>query len=225
MPKTPAEKALRRALIHLAQKKPDIKWGSVLPILKEVGLVPVGTTVDLPRSKTRVTRTPSSVKIWDLSFAGEVGKSVLSLTICDLDYLTSPMIKQVEDWVNSLDSLNSFEDILDSARALNERTPGDKIYLKGVSAMAVAPFGFGPIEVKGDHATIWSDWNSFSVNNLCGECPTIGFENATHTVEDAHSTERFYRWLRSSEKEPLRELAFHEVISQMDRLGVKYHLY
>ena len=218
---TTSEKALRKALIRLAQKRPDIR-DTILPILKEAGLIPVGTTIEFPRSGTRVHRSKSDVQVWDLTWAGKRGKAVLTFTIYDLDYLTRPMIKQVEDWVSSLDRMDSFQAILKSAQDLNERTPGDKLDLKVIKAVEVAPLGFGPIEIRGDKALIKSGWNDFTVKNLVDKYnePTC----MPAIKGGKRSIKKFYRWVKDNEGS-LKSMSFSEILSQMRANDIKYHVY
>ena len=219
---TPAEKALRTAIIRLAYKKPEIR-DVLLPILKDAGLIPEGTTIELPKSKTRVFRSRSGLRVWDLAWAGKRGKSVLTFVLYDLDYVRDPAAKKrIEQWINSLDGMTSFRAMLDSVKDLNDRVPGNHLEMKVVKGVDVAPFGFGPIEINGKNVSIESGWDTFVIRDLTD---TYNEPTCIPAIKGGkRSIKKFYRWVNDNER-ALISMTFSQVMDEMRSEGIKYHYY
>ena len=214
------EKALRTAIIKLIYKKPEFR-DALLPILKKAGLITVDTTLDLDKSKTRVRREIDTIILWELVHAGKRGKWVRVLTLSDLKYNEDRDGDLIIAWVDSLDEMASFEDILLSAQELEKNLVGNSMRMKveATKSFDVAPFGYGPIEIEGKDVKIVSSWGDFLVKDL----QQYRFRSCTPATRGGkRSIKKFYEWVLEN-KQDICVMCFDEIRTEMRTEGIKHH--
>lgn len=227
--------SLRTNLIRLAS---DLPKGSkdrkaVLDLIakhKRAGFAyDIGETVE--NEGVRAHRYRDSVEVTDLTFAGKRGKTVDSFSMDNLDprrMTVDPQLQMlVEDFLDSIPKTTSYRRLREQANMISLQAQdlgiyGFRVYDSTRKGVHVAPAGFGPVKINGDHVYIRADWDSFQVAdkddqfNLPACIPAIRGGKADIKV--------FYRWVKDNEAK-LRKMTFREVTRGMSEAGIAYHQY
>ena len=176
----------------------------------------VGGTVET--GNLRIHRYRDVLVLWDLTNAGKRGRKVRRLTVgvefrSDID----------RDWVleqlaRLLQALQSFEAAelalkMSMQECLSLRTSEER-------GIDVVPAGFTPIRLETARLRLEVGYRSFAVENLTDlhNRPTCISRSSVKKVA------AFYRWA-SENLERIAAMSYHELLSEMSRLGVEYHDY
>lgn len=207
-----------------------------LHLLKSAATIGVGKTVELPRSNVRVHRYRDVLMFWDLTNAGKRGKKVDTFSIGNIEHMDPEYQKVIEGFISNLFNWRSYADVRYAAKVVAEvhhdgtrengyqpfggMTP--RIHDSQERGVDVAPAGFGPIRVDGEHVSIDAGWKSFSVRDKDDQfnLPTC-IPSIKGGVKDIKV---FYRWVTDNEA-ALKRMLYRDVLKGMDAAGIGYHSY
>jgi hypothetical protein len=132
------------------------------------------------------------------------------------------------DLTEQLETVSSF----DAARAIVETfvQENDKAgsltsydvdmgWLRGVDVM---PAGFKPLVINGKYTHVTAEWKSFSIRDK------VDMNNEPSCIPaikgGLRSIPVFYRWVKENASR-IEDMKFHEILHEMQKIGVDYHSY
>jgi hypothetical protein len=188
--------------------------------------LPVGETIE--RDALRTHRYRSSVEITDLTDAGRRGKRCRQCVVYDLDYAMNDAGGPIEDMMDALYRARTYEEAVRAVdrgvEAINSvsryTVKKDERILRAVD---VAPGGFAPVEINGEHVYIKADFDSFTVkdkDDMHNEPTCIPSVRGPQKT----SVKMFYRWVTDN-RNWIPRATFHEVTNSMSKAGIPYHYF
>jgi len=219
-------KALRKAA---SLPVGDPQRGRLLDVLAGRRLTALGRGDRGENAGIRYERGMSTLRVWDLTNAGKRGKKVDHFALWDMDYAERhpDMDSLLEKFAAGLKRQTSYKRALAEAKMLVLQARdfdlnGPKIEESREMGVRVAPAGFRPLKIDGQHVRVESDYNSFVVrdkvdrNNL----PTC----IPRSKGSKKDVKQFFRWVTDNASK-IKRMTFSEVLQGMNSEGIGYHQY
>lgn len=197
----------------------------LLRIAKSLMALNRGDTTE--NDNIRIQRWNSSIRIWDLTNAGRIGKQVESITVYDLDYAEKQAGGLVETFADNISRVHSYRDavLLVQKAAVEINAVSNqkvKVDLRKDRGIDIAPAGFKPIKINGRYAHVEADYDSFTVrdkedmNNEPTCIPPIS--------GGKKDIKMFYMWVRDNQSW-IENARFREIVDGMSKAGIRSHYF
>lgn len=185
-----------------------------------------GETIE--KDNIRIHRWNSSIRVWDLTNAGRIGKQVDSITIYNLDWAgkseADSLVETLADNLSRVHSYSQAKSLMQKAVVEINAISSYKVELdeRKDRGIDVSPAGFKEITIRGKHVSVEVDYESFTVKDLedMNNEPTC-IPAIRHNKRDV---KMFYMWVRDNQSW-IQNARFNEVLDGMSKAGIKYHYY
>lgn len=181
---------------------------------------------DMENGSIRVHRWNSSIRVWDLTNAGRIGKQVDTIAVYDLDMAGKEADAQVETLADNISRARSYGQAKDLIQKAVEEINAVSLYKVKIvedreRGIDVPPAGFKPIEINGRHVSVEADYDSFSVRDKEDK---FNEPTCIPTHGSKRDVKVFYMWVRDNQS-LIQNATFHEVMEGMSKAGIRYHYY